>query len=75
MLEAKKDLYERLVAEQAELDQENQARAHRMYCWEENKIVEEHLKRQEKMRQHERVRLEKELKHEKANKSFKSWLK
>ena len=33
--EAKKDLYERLVAEQAELDRQNQQRAHFMYEWED----------------------------------------
>lgn len=48
--EAKKDLYERLIAEQAELDKMNQLRIHNLCEWEENKIVEEHLKKQEKIR-------------------------
>ena len=43
--EAKKDLYEKLVQEQAYLDKENQDRAHRMYEWEERKLVTEALKK------------------------------
>ena len=57
--EAKKDLYERLVAEQAELDKFNQQRTHMMVEWEARKSVSDHLKRQEKLRQQERERLEK----------------
>ena len=43
--EAKKDLYEKLIQEQAMLDKENQDRAHRMYEWEERKLVTEALKK------------------------------
>ena len=43
--EAKKDIYEKLIQEQAVLDQENQQRAQRMYEWEERKLVTEALKR------------------------------
>ena len=52
--EAKKDLYERLVAEQAELDQQNQKRAHMMYEWEDRKNITEHLKKTEELRKNER---------------------
>ena len=55
--EAKKDLYEKLVQEQAELDQNNQKRAHMMYEWEDRKNITEHLKKQEQQRKKERDNL------------------
>ena len=64
--EAKKDLYERLVAEQAELDQMNQRRAHFMYEWEDRKNITEHLKKQEQRRKKERENLNKIQKQEQA---------
>ena len=66
VFEAKKDLYEKLVQEQAYLDKENQDRAHRMYEWEERKLVAEALKKQEELRKKEHERLEKEHKQEKC---------
>lgn len=75
MYEAKKDLYEKLMVEQAKLDQLNQERAHNMYEWEERKLVTEALKKQEELRKRERARLEKETKHEKGYRAFKVWLK
>ena len=41
--EAKKDLFEKMIMEQAALDKENQERAHHMYEWEERKLVTEAL--------------------------------
>ena len=73
--EAKKDLYEKLVQEQAYLDKDNQERAHRMYEWEERKLVTEALKKQEELRKKEHERLEKEHKQEKCQRAFKEWLK
>ena len=73
--EAKKDIYEKLIQEQAILDQENQQRAQRMYEWEERKLVTEALKRQEELRKKQHERLEKEHKYEKCQRAFKDWLK
>ena len=73
--EAKKDIYEKLIQEQAVLDQENQQRAQRMYEWEERKLVTEALKRQEELRKKQHERLEKEHKYEKCQRAFKDWLK
>ena len=64
--EAKKDLYERLVAEQAELDRHNQQRAHMMYEWEDKKKITEHLKKQDEYRKDQHERLVKENKQAKA---------
>ena len=47
VFEAKKDLFEKMIMEQAALDQENQKRAHAMYEWEERKLVTEALKKQQ----------------------------
>lgn len=57
VLEAKKDMYERLVKKQAELDQYNQDRAHHMYNWEEKKHIETVLKKRDELRKKEIERL------------------
>ena len=59
VLEAKKDLYEKLVKRQAELDQLNQDRAHNMYSWEEKKHIETVLKKRDELRKKEKDRLQK----------------
>ena len=53
MFEAKKDLFEKMIMEQAALDKENQERAHRMFEWEERKLVTEALKKQQQLREKE----------------------
>ena len=73
--EAKKDLFEKMIMEQAALDNENQERAHRMHEWEEQKLVSEALSKQHKLREKETERLHKEIKQEKGYKAFKDWLK
>ena len=73
--EAKKDLFEKMIMEQAALDKENQERSHRMYEWEEGKLVQEALKKQAELREKETERLQKEIKQEKGYKAFKDWLK
>ena len=73
--EAKKDLFERMIMEQAALDKENQERAHRMYEWEEGKLVTVAISKQNKIREKETERLHKEIKQEKGYKAFKDWLK
>ena len=73
--EAKKDLFEKMIMEQAGLDKENQERAHRMYEWEEQKLVGEALRKQHMLREKETERLHKEIKQEKGYKAFKDWLK
>ena len=60
--EAKKDLFEKMIMEQAALDKENQERAHRMYEWEEAKLVTEAIKKQGQLREKETERLHKEIK-------------
>ena len=57
--EAKKDLYEKMVLEQAALDRENQERVHRMYVWEERKLVTEALKKQDELKKKQEERLNK----------------
>ena len=59
ILEAKKDLYEKLVKKQAELDQINQDRAHQMYSWEEQKHIQTVLKKRDELRTKEIERLKK----------------
>lgn len=61
--------------EQAALDKENQERAHRMFEWEERKLVTEALKKQQQLREKEQERLQKEIKQEKGYRAFKDWLK
>ncbi len=75
VFEAKKDLFEKMIIEQAALDKENQDRAHLMYEWEERKLVSEALKKQHELREKEQERLHKEIKQEKGYKAFKHWLK
>jgi len=48
ILEAKRDLYEKLLREQAELDIKNENRLREMYEWEERKIVKEHIDKRTK---------------------------
>lgn len=57
VFEAKRDLFEKMIMEQAALDKENQERAHRMYEWEEQKLVSEALKKQQQLREKETDRL------------------
>ena len=64
-----------MIIEQAALDAENQDRAHKMYEWEERKLVTEALKKQHELREKEHERLQKEIKQEKGYKAFKGWLK
>ena len=64
-----------MIIEQAALDKENQERAHRMYEWEEQKLVSEALRKQQQLREKETERLHKEIKTEKGYKAFKDWLK
>ena len=45
--EAKRDLYEKLIEKQAEQDKKNQERAARMYEWEEKKLVQDALQREQ----------------------------
>jgi len=75
VFEAKKDLFEKMIMEQAALDKENQERAHRMFEWEERKLVTEALKKQQQLREKEQERLQKEIKQEKGYRAFKDWLK
>ena len=75
VFEAKKDLLEKMIMEQAALDKENQERAHMMFEWEERKLVTEALKKQQQLREKEQERLQKEIKQEKGYKAFKQWLK
>jgi hypothetical protein len=62
--EAKRDLYEKLVQKQAEQDKKNQERAARMYEWEEKKLVQEALQREQQFREKEKERLKKQVKKE-----------
>ena len=57
------------------MDKENQETAHRMYEWEEQKLVSEALRKQQMLREKETERLHKEIKTEKGYKAFKDWLK
>ena len=75
VFEAKKDLFEKMILEQAALDKENQERAHRMFEWEERKLVTEALKKQQELREKETERLVKVNKQEKGYFAFKDWLK
>ena len=75
VFEAKKDLFEKMILEQAALDKENQDRAHKMYEWEERKLVTQALDKQQQLRKKEAERLHKEIKQEKGYKAFKDWLK
>ena len=51
ILEAKRDLYEKLMLKQAQQDEENERRAKAMYAWEENKNLQEALEKEKKLRQ------------------------
>lgn len=75
VLEAKKDMYEKLVKKQAELDQLNQDRAHNMYSWEEKKHIETVLKKRDELRKKEMERLTKIKRQEESHQKFKQWLK
>jgi len=75
VLEAKRDLYEKLLKRQAEQDQRNEERARMMYEWEESKVISEAIKKEEELKIKERERLEKELRKEKSYMAFKDWLK
>ena len=46
ILEAKRDLYEKLLRMQAELDERNGERERRMYEWEEQKLIQEALEKE-----------------------------
>ena len=75
VFEAKKDLFEKLIIEQAALDRENEDRVHRMHEWEERKLVTEALKKQQQLREKEEERLAKVTKMENGYREFKKWLK
>lgn len=59
ILEAKRDLYEKLMLRQAQQDEENERRAKQMYAWEEAKNLQEALEKEKKLRQQEKERLQK----------------
>lgn len=75
ILEAKRDLYEKLLMLQAEQDEKNQERARRMFEWEERKHIQESLDKEQALRKKEKSRLMKQLKQEKSYGTFKEWLK
>ena len=75
VMEAKRDLYEKLLRRQAEQDQRNEDRARRMYEWEERKVLLEAIKKEEELKAKEKERLEKKVRTEKSYQAFKEWLK
>jgi len=60
---------------QAEQDERNQERQRRMYDWEERKLVQEALDKEQELRKKEKDRLIKQIKKEKSYGTFKEWLK
>lgn len=73
--EAKRDLFEKLVQKQAEIEIQNEERHKKMLAWEERKLFGDALKLEEEKRKHQRGKLEKELKNQKGKQAFKRWLK
>lgn len=73
--EAKRDLYEKLLAAQAKQDEKNQLRARTMFEWEERKMLRQHLDREEELKRKEHERLKKITKKEKCYHAYKEWLK
>lgn len=62
ILEAKRDLFEKLAQKQVTIEIENEGRVRRMYAWEEKKLLSEAIKKEEEMRKREREHLQKETK-------------
>jgi len=62
ILEAKRDLFEKLAQKQASIEIENESRLRRMYAWEEKKLLGEAINKEEEMRKKEREHLQKETK-------------
>ena len=75
ILEAKRDLYEKFLRMQAELDERNQERQRQMYEWEDKKLVQEALAKEMELRKKEKERLAKNITKEKSYGAFKEWLK